>query len=83
VNALDRVMLIGDLDIVYNSIISIVFKEKINLVYVAKNSIEAISKYEEYYPDIIIYQTSVDSSNLTSTIQLFKEQNSRVRIILL
>ncbi len=76
-------MLIGDLDIVYNSIISIVFKEKINLVYVAKNSIEAISKYEEYYPDIIIYQTSVDSSNLTSTIQLFKEQNSRVRIILL
>lgn len=82
-NALDRVMLIGDLDIVYNSIISIVFKEKINLVYVAKNSIEAISKYEEYYPDIIIYQTSVDSSNLTSTIQLFKEQNSRVRIILL
>ncbi|WP_291569326.1 hypothetical protein [Clostridium sp. UBA4548] len=80
---MDRVMLIGDLDIVYNSIISIVFKEKINLVYVAKNSIEAISKYEEYYPDIIIYQTSVDSSNLTSTIQLFKEQNSRVRIILL
>lgn len=76
-------MLIGDLDIIYNSIISIVFKGKINLVYVAKNSIEAISKYEEYYPDIIIYQTSVDSSNLTSTIQLFKEQNSRVRIILL
>ncbi len=76
-------MLIGDLDIIYNSIISIVFKGKINLVYVAKNSIEAIGKYEEYYPDIIIYQTSVDSSKLTSTIQLFKEQNSRVRIILL
>lgn len=76
-------MLIGDLDIIYNSIISIVFKGKINLVYVAKNSIEAISKYEEYYPDIIIYQTSVDSSNLTTTIQLFKEQNSRIRIILL
>ncbi|WP_017414360.1 hypothetical protein [Clostridium tunisiense] len=80
---MDRVMLIGDLDIIYNSIISIVFKGKINLVYVAKNSIEAISKCEEYYPDIIIYQTSVHSSNLASTIQLFKEHNNRIRIILL
>lgn len=76
-------MLIGDLEVVHNSIVSVVFKEKINLVYVAKNSLEAISKVKEYYPDIIIYETSIDNCNLSETIKLFKKYNSRVRIILL
>lgn len=76
-------MLIGDLQIIHNSIVSVVFKGKINLVYVAKNSLEAISKVKEYYPDIIIYETSIDNSNLSETIKLFKEYNGNVRIILL
>lgn len=76
-------MVIGDFNIIHNSIVSIVFKEEINVVYVAKNSLEAISKVKEYYPDIIIYQTSIDNLNLSETIKLFKEYNSNVRIILL
>lgn len=76
-------MVIGDFNIIHNSIVSIIFKEEINLVYVAKNSLEAISKVKEYYPDIIIYQTSNDNLNLSKTIKLFKEYNSNIRMILL
>lgn len=76
-------MLIGDSDIIYNSVMKVMFKEGMNLVYVTKDPLEAIVKCKEYYPDIIIYEHSTNCSNLTLFIKQLKEYNSEIRMVFL
>lgn len=82
-NALDRVILIGDSDKIYSSVMKVVFKKGMNLVYVTKDPLDAIDKCKEYYPDIIIYEHSTNCSNLTLFIKQLKECNSKIRMVLL
>lgn len=76
-------MLIGDSDIIYSSVMKVVFRKGMNLVYVTKDPLDAIDKCKEYYPDIIIYEHSTNCSNLTLFIKQLKEYNSEIRMVFL